>query len=72
MWCATVERNVECNCGTECGVQLWNGMWSSTVERNETEQDRDQQRVLVKTFGSRNKASDLYLERVRFDSFFGH
>jgi hypothetical protein len=32
-------------------------MWSATVERNEIEQDRDQRRVLVKTFGSGNKAS---------------
>jgi hypothetical protein len=48
------------------------GIWSATVERNETEQDRDQRCVLVKTFGSGNKAFGLYLERVRFDSLFGH
>ena len=48
------------------------GMWSATVERNETEQDRDQRCVLVKRFGSSNKGSGLYLESVRSDSLFGN
>ena len=47
-------------------------MWSATVERNEIEQGRDQRSVLVKTFGSGNKGSGLYLERVRSGSLFGH
>jgi hypothetical protein len=47
-------------------------MWSATVERNEIEHDRDQRCVLVKTFGSGNKGSGLYLERVRSDSLFGN